>query len=126
MSLVLLPGDFLTIIISTITNMKITTIITMIMSEIIAIIITIIIGMIITMTTTIVAMIINIPTFQFMTFLKTTREPVTVAVKMLKEGHTDGEMIDFVKVVLWSFVFNTKVTPRITIIMVTLLLRRWR
>ena len=56
--------------------------------------------MIITMTTTIVAMIINIPTFQFMTFLKTTREPVTVAVKMLKEGHTDGEMIDFVKVVL--------------------------
>lgn len=25
------------------------------------------------------------------------REPVTVAVKMLKEGHTDGEMIDFVK-----------------------------
>ena len=45
---------------------------------------------------------------------------------MLKEGHTDGEMIDFVKVVLWSFVFNTKVPPRITIIMVTLLLRRWR
>ena len=27
------------------------------------------------------------------------REPVTVAVKMLKEGHTDSEMIDFVKVI---------------------------
>ena len=25
------------------------------------------------------------------------KEPVTVAVKMLKEGHTDAEMIDFVK-----------------------------
>ena len=79
MSLVLLPGDILTIIFTKI--------------------ITMIIAIIITMTTTIVAMIINIPTFQFMTFLITTREPVTVAVKMLKEGHTDGEMIDFVKVV---------------------------
>ena len=80
LSLVLLPGDILTIIFTTIINM--------------------IIGIIITMTTTIVAMFINIPTFQFLTFLITTREPVTVAVKMLKEGHTDGEMIDFVKVVL--------------------------
>ena len=65
-------------------------------------IITMVIAIIITMTTTVVAMITNIPIFQFMTFLITTREPVTVAVKMLKEGHTDGEMIDFVKVVLWS------------------------
>ena len=80
LSLVLLPGDILTIIITKITTM--------------------IIAIIITMTTTIVAMITNIPIFHFMTFLKTTREPVTVAVKMLKEGHTDGEMIDFVKVVL--------------------------
>ena len=80
LSLVLLPGDIITIIFTKI--------------------ITMIIAIIITMTTTIVAMFINISTFQFLTFLITTREPVTVAVKMLKEGHTDGEMIDFVKVVL--------------------------